>query len=165
MGHNRREWYLAETLSLVWRYSNKRNGEKRAVASGMEQNELLPSFCFSASQWGESVTGQITRAQNHKLKQKSRINQGKKKSCQTELKSQSLWWFVWMMIEWLGHSLLLSAQGSRVVQITAPFYFTFFFISLSFHQLVKQFKTIYKKLKKHLVLWAKNHLLVLNERL
>lgn len=36
-----------------------------AFACGMAHNELLPSFCSSASQWEESLEGQITRARRH----------------------------------------------------------------------------------------------------
>lgn len=40
-------------------------GGGEAFACGMAHNELLPSFCSSASQWEESLEGQITRAQRH----------------------------------------------------------------------------------------------------
>lgn len=47
--------------------------EERAFACGVAQNELLPSFCSSASQWGKSLEGQITRAQRHKLQQNGEV--------------------------------------------------------------------------------------------
>lgn len=48
-----------------------------ALACGMAHNELLPSFCSSASQWEESLEGQITRAHRHKLKAKWRTGRTK----------------------------------------------------------------------------------------
>lgn len=88
----------------VWSKGNGQKGRK-SLACGMAQNELLPSFCSSASQWERSLEGQITRAQNHKLQQ----NEGGK-NCQRrekKVKKRSdimLFVNIWLDI-WWGHTV------------------------------------------------------------
>ncbi len=84
---------------------------KKSLACGMAQNELLPSFCSSASQWEWSLEGQITRPQNHKLQQNGELPKKKReKSCLAELISCHLWWFGWTYDEVIFISALMSAQ-------------------------------------------------------
>lgn len=92
----------------VWSEGNGQKGRK-SLACGMAQNELLPSFCSSASQWEQSLEGQITRAQNHKLQQN-----GGGKNCQRRKKSEKrsdtmLFVNIWLDI-WWGHSVNVSTD-------------------------------------------------------
>lgn len=51
-------WDVESGLKVM----DRRGGGGR-LACGMAQNELLASFCSSASQWEQSLEGQITRTQ------------------------------------------------------------------------------------------------------
>lgn len=88
----------------VWSEGNGQKGRK-SLACGMAQNELLPSFCSSASQWERSLEGQITRAQNHKLQQNG---EGKKTAGEEKkVKKRSdimLFVNIWLDI-WWGHTV------------------------------------------------------------
>lgn len=85
----------------VWSGGNGQKG-KKSLACGVAQNELLPSFCSSASQWEKSLEGQITRAHAAPQTQAKWRSAQEKKKLSGGVNIMSFM-MIWLNV-WWGHS-------------------------------------------------------------